>query len=74
MELHHQPQIMMVRVIVAQFLTSNYRALGLAPSGKAYGELAARDPQAPCFEQGFRLMRRLLDLGWDGRIALEALI
>ncbi len=39
---------------------------GLRGSGKTYDEFAARDPKCPFFEQGYRLMERFLDLGWDG--------
>jgi 2,3-bisphosphoglycerate-independent phosphoglycerate mutase len=38
---------------------------GLAGSGKTYDEFAARDLGSPFFEQGYRLMERFLDLGWD---------
>jgi 2,3-bisphosphoglycerate-independent phosphoglycerate mutase len=40
---------------------------GIAASGKTYDEASARTAQAPFFEQGYRLMQRFLDLGWDGR-------
>jgi 2,3-bisphosphoglycerate-independent phosphoglycerate mutase len=39
---------------------------GLARSGKAYTEAAARDPACPFFDPGYRLMDRFLDLSWDG--------
>ncbi|HZW29346.1 MAG TPA: cofactor-independent phosphoglycerate mutase [Isosphaeraceae bacterium] len=39
---------------------------GLPGSGKTYDELAAREPGGPFFDQGYRLMQRFLDLGWDG--------
>lgn len=39
---------------------------GLPASGKTYDEIAAREPGGPFFEQGYRLMERFLDLGWDG--------
>jgi 2,3-bisphosphoglycerate-independent phosphoglycerate mutase len=40
---------------------------GLPGSGRAYDELAAREAGGPFLEQGYRLMRRFLDLAWDGR-------
>ncbi len=40
---------------------------GLEGSGRTYDEFAARDPGCPFFDQGYRLMGRFLDLGWDGR-------
>jgi 2,3-bisphosphoglycerate-independent phosphoglycerate mutase len=40
---------------------------GIAASGKTYDEASARSPAAPFFEQGYRLMQRFLDPGWDGR-------
>jgi 2,3-bisphosphoglycerate-independent phosphoglycerate mutase len=40
---------------------------GIAASGKTYDEAAASDQAAPCFDQGYRLMERFLDLTWDGR-------
>jgi 2,3-bisphosphoglycerate-independent phosphoglycerate mutase len=40
---------------------------GIAATGKTYDEAAARDAGGPFFEQGYRLMERFLDLGWDGR-------
>ncbi len=40
---------------------------GLAASGNAYDELAARDRSAPFFDPGCRLMERFLELSWDGR-------
>jgi 2,3-bisphosphoglycerate-independent phosphoglycerate mutase len=39
---------------------------GIAASGKAYDEAAARAAGAPLFDQGYRLMERFLDLTWDG--------
>ncbi len=39
---------------------------GIAASGKTYDEASARAAPAPFFEQGYRLMERFLDLGWDG--------
>jgi 2,3-bisphosphoglycerate-independent phosphoglycerate mutase len=39
---------------------------GLPGSGRTYDELAARAAGGPFFEQGYRLMERFLDLGWDG--------
>ena len=39
---------------------------GLPASGRSYDELAARAAGGPFFEQGYRLMERFLDLGWDG--------
>jgi 2,3-bisphosphoglycerate-independent phosphoglycerate mutase len=40
---------------------------GIAASGKTYDEAAAGVERAPFFDQGYRLMRRFLDLAWDGR-------
>jgi 2,3-bisphosphoglycerate-independent phosphoglycerate mutase len=40
---------------------------GLPASGASYDEVSARGPGRPFFEQGYRLMSRFLDLGWDGR-------
>ena len=42
---------------------------GLRGSGKPYDEFAARDPQCPFFDQGYRLMQRFLDLDWDGTLS-----
>jgi 2,3-bisphosphoglycerate-independent phosphoglycerate mutase len=42
---------------------------GLPGSGRSYDELAAREPGGPFFAQGYRLMERFLDLGWDGTTA-----
>jgi hypothetical protein len=39
---------------------------GLPGSGKTYDELVARNQDGPFFEQGYQLMQRFLDLGWDG--------
>jgi 2,3-bisphosphoglycerate-independent phosphoglycerate mutase len=41
---------------------------GLSPSGRSYDEASARELGCPSFDQGYRLMRAFLDLGWDGRI------
>jgi 2,3-bisphosphoglycerate-independent phosphoglycerate mutase len=40
---------------------------GLPASGLRYEEIAAREGGGPFLEQGFRLMERFLDLGWNGR-------
>jgi 2,3-bisphosphoglycerate-independent phosphoglycerate mutase len=40
---------------------------GLPPSGKSYDEATARTAGGPFFEAGHRLMKRFLDLGWDGK-------
>jgi 2,3-bisphosphoglycerate-independent phosphoglycerate mutase len=40
---------------------------GLPASQRTYNEIAARDPECPSFERGFRLMERFLDLDWHGR-------
>jgi 2,3-bisphosphoglycerate-independent phosphoglycerate mutase len=40
---------------------------GLPASGLTYDEIAARDGGGPFFEQGYGLMRRFLDLGWQGQ-------
>jgi 2,3-bisphosphoglycerate-independent phosphoglycerate mutase len=40
---------------------------GLPASGRIYDELAAKDARGPYFDQGYRLMDRFLNLGWDGR-------
>ena len=42
---------------------------GLPASGSTYDELAASTGSGPFFESGHHLMKRFLDLGWDGRIA-----
>ena len=42
---------------------------GLPGSGKVYDECAAAERGSPFFEQGYRLMARFLDLGWDGTSA-----
>ena len=42
---------------------------GLPASGNSYDEIAARTGNGPFFESGHHLMKRFLDLGWDGRIA-----
>jgi 2,3-bisphosphoglycerate-independent phosphoglycerate mutase len=42
---------------------------GLAASGSTYDEAAARAGTGPFFEAGYQLMKRFLDLGWDGRVA-----
>jgi 2,3-bisphosphoglycerate-independent phosphoglycerate mutase len=42
---------------------------GLSASGNCYDEITARTANGPFFESGHHLMRRFLDLGWDGRIA-----
>jgi hypothetical protein len=34
-----------------------------------YDERAAAERGSPFFEQGYRLMARFLDLGWDGASA-----
>jgi 2,3-bisphosphoglycerate-independent phosphoglycerate mutase len=39
---------------------------GLPASGLAYDEVVAREGGGPFLEQGFRLMERFLDLGWNG--------
>jgi 2,3-bisphosphoglycerate-independent phosphoglycerate mutase len=41
---------------------------GLPASGSTYDEAAARSGTGPFFESGHQLMKRFLDLGWDGRI------
>jgi 2,3-bisphosphoglycerate-independent phosphoglycerate mutase len=41
---------------------------GLPASGASYDEASARGPGYPSFDEGYRLMRYFLDLGWDGRI------
>jgi 2,3-bisphosphoglycerate-independent phosphoglycerate mutase len=40
---------------------------GLPASGLSYDEQSARQPGCPSFDQGYRLMRCFLDLGWEGR-------
>ena len=40
---------------------------GLAASGSTYDEAAALAGVGPFFERGHCLMKRFLDLGWDGR-------
>jgi len=42
---------------------------GLPASGKSYDEATARTAGGPFFEAGHRLMKRFLDLGWDGNAA-----
>jgi 2,3-bisphosphoglycerate-independent phosphoglycerate mutase len=42
---------------------------GIPASGSSYNEAAARSGAGPFFESGYHLMKRFLDLGWDGRIA-----
>jgi len=39
---------------------------GIVASGKTYDEVSARAPGAPFLDQGYRLMERFLDPGWDG--------
>jgi 2,3-bisphosphoglycerate-independent phosphoglycerate mutase len=41
---------------------------GLPCSGRSYDEASAREAGCPSFDQGYRLMRHFLDLGWDGRM------
>jgi 2,3-bisphosphoglycerate-independent phosphoglycerate mutase len=41
---------------------------GLSASGKSYDEASACSGAGPFFESGHDLMKRFLDLGWDGRI------
>jgi 2,3-bisphosphoglycerate-independent phosphoglycerate mutase len=41
---------------------------GLPSSGSSYNEVAAATGTGPFFESGHHLMKRFLDLGWDGRI------
>jgi 2,3-bisphosphoglycerate-independent phosphoglycerate mutase len=41
---------------------------GLAASGASYDEVSARGPGRPSLDEGYRLMRYFLDLGWGGRI------
>ncbi len=41
---------------------------GLPASGTTYDEAAALAGGGPFFESGHHLMKRFLDLGWDGRI------
>jgi 2,3-bisphosphoglycerate-independent phosphoglycerate mutase len=41
---------------------------GLTASGGRYDEAAAVSGAGPFFESGHQLMKRFLDLGWDGRI------
>jgi 2,3-bisphosphoglycerate-independent phosphoglycerate mutase len=41
---------------------------GLPASGSSYDEAAALAGGGPFFESGHHLMKRFLDLGWDGRI------
>jgi 2,3-bisphosphoglycerate-independent phosphoglycerate mutase len=43
---------------------------GLPPSGNRYDEMAARTGNGPYFESGHHLMKRFLDLGWDGRTVM----
>jgi 2,3-bisphosphoglycerate-independent phosphoglycerate mutase len=40
---------------------------GLPASGSSYDEISARTGNGPYFESGHHLMKRFLDLGWDGR-------
>jgi 2,3-bisphosphoglycerate-independent phosphoglycerate mutase len=40
---------------------------GLPASGTLYDEATARTAGGPFFEAGHRLMKRFLDLGWDGK-------
>jgi 2,3-bisphosphoglycerate-independent phosphoglycerate mutase len=40
---------------------------GLPASGSSYDEISARTGSGPFFESGHHLMKRFLDLGWDGR-------
>jgi 2,3-bisphosphoglycerate-independent phosphoglycerate mutase len=42
---------------------------GLPGSGGTYDEASARSGTGPFFEAGHHLMKRFLDLGWDGQIA-----
>jgi 2,3-bisphosphoglycerate-independent phosphoglycerate mutase len=42
---------------------------GLPGSGNVYDERAAAERGSPFFDQGFRLMARFLDLGWEGTSA-----
>jgi 2,3-bisphosphoglycerate-independent phosphoglycerate mutase len=41
---------------------------GLPSSGRSYDEASAPEPGCPSFDQGYRLMRHFLDLGWEGRV------
>ena len=40
---------------------------GLPASGQSYNERAAREKPGPMFDEGYRLMERFVDLGWNGR-------
>ena len=40
---------------------------GLSASGASYNEVEAAGPGRPFFDRGFQIMKRFLDLGWDGR-------
>jgi 2,3-bisphosphoglycerate-independent phosphoglycerate mutase len=42
---------------------------GLPASGSSYDEIAARVGKGPFFESGHQLMKRFLDIGWDGTLA-----
>jgi 2,3-bisphosphoglycerate-independent phosphoglycerate mutase len=42
---------------------------GLPASGNCYDEATARTGGGPFFEAGYHLMKRFLDLSWDGRVA-----
>jgi 2,3-bisphosphoglycerate-independent phosphoglycerate mutase len=42
---------------------------GLPASGDSYDEITARSSNGPFFESGHQLMKRFLDVGWDGQIA-----
>jgi 2,3-bisphosphoglycerate-independent phosphoglycerate mutase len=40
---------------------------GLPASGLTYDEIAAKEGGGPFFDQGFRLMEKFLDFGWNGQ-------
>ncbi len=42
---------------------------GLPASGRTYDEVSASQPGCPSFDQGYRLMRCFLDLGWSDSVA-----
>jgi 2,3-bisphosphoglycerate-independent phosphoglycerate mutase len=42
---------------------------GLPASGSSYDEVSARVGKGPFFESGHQLMKRFLDIGWDGTLA-----